>query len=337
MMIVMRGGVTQEQVDSVVEKLHEIGAEAHLSRGEFKTLIGAIGDRDRISQIPFEAMPGVETVIPIMRPFKLVSREFKPEGSVVEVGPARIGGDSFTVIGGPCAIEGEEQMMKAAREAAEAGAQMLRGGAFKPRTSPYSFQGMGEEGLQLLHRAGLETGLPVVSEVMDAAQVELVGRYVDMLQIGARNMQNFYLLREVGKQEKPVLLKRGMSSTVQELLMAAEYIVRGGNSNVVLCERGIRTFENETRNTLDLSSVPLVKQLSHLPMIVDPSHATGKKELIGPLSMGALAVGADGVIVEMHPDPETALCDGPQSLNPGEFESLMDRLKSLAPHLGRKI
>jgi len=337
MMIVMIDGATEEEVQGVVDKLHEVGAEAHYSRGEFKVIIGAIGDREVISQIPLEALPGVEKVIPIMKPFKLVSREFHPEDTVVEVGAARLGSDQFVVIAGPCAVEDEAQLMDAAKAAAEAGAHILRGGAFKPRTSPYSFQGLGEQGLELLARAREATGLPVVTEVVDVRQVVLVSSYVDMLQIGARNMQNFLLLREVGMQHKPVMLKRGLSSTVEELLMAAEYIVRGGNSNVVLCERGIRTFETATRNTLDLSAIPLVKHLSHLPIIADPSHATGKRELIADLSRGALAVGADGVMVEAHPDPRKALCDGEQSLDMPAFSRLMDSLRSIAPAMGRRI
>lgn len=337
MMIVMTDGATDRQIEYVVEKLHQVDAEAHVSRGEFKTLIGAIGDREKISQIPFAAMPGVDKVIPIMRPYKLVSREFKPQGTVVKVGPVELGGDTFVVIGGPCAVESEEQLITSARAARDMGVQVLRGGAFKPRTSPYSFQGLGEDGLKLLALAREETGLPVVTEVMDTRHVEMVAGYVDMLQVGARNMQNFLLLKEIGLQEKPVLLKRGLSSTVEELLMAAEYIVRGGNGNVVLCERGIRTFESATRNTLDLSAVPLVKHQSHLPIIVDPSHATGRIELIPALARGSLAVGADGVMVEMHPDPGGALCDGPQSLTFGQFKEMMAELKALAPSLGKRV
>lgn len=337
MMIVMKDGASDEEIQGVVEKLHEIGAEAHLSRGEFRTIIGAIGDREVISQVPLAALPGVENVIPIMKPFKLVSREFHPEDTVVEVGPARLGSDQFVVIAGPCAVESEEQLLASAKAAAAMGAHVLRGGAFKPRTSPYSFQGLGEEGLKMLAGAREATGLPVVTEVVDVRQVELVAGYVDMLQVGARNMQNFLLLREVGMQPRPVMLKRGLSSTIEETLMAAEYIVRGGNSNVVLCERGIRTFETATRNTLDLSSVPIVKHLSHLPMIVDPSHATGKREIIADLAKGALAVGADGVMVEMHPDPRSALCDGPQSLDLGEFGEMMKALKAVAPAMGRRM
>jgi|SRR5450759_454212 3-deoxy-7-phosphoheptulonate synthase len=337
MMIVMRDGASEAQVQGVIEKLHEVGAEAHLSRGEFKTIIGAIGDRERISQIPFEAFDGVDSVVPIMKPYKLVSREFHPASTVVKVGPVELGGDEFVVIAGPCAVESKDQLLAAANAARDAGAQILRGGAFKPRTSPYSFQGLGAEGLKLLAEARDVTGLPVVTEVVDVRHLELVSEYADMIQIGARNMQNFLLLKEAGEMHKPVMLKRGLSNTIEEMLMAAEYVVRGGNSNVVLCERGIRTFETATRNTLDLSSVPIVKTVSHLPIIVDPSHATGKHELIGPLSKGALAVGADGVMIEVHPDPGAALCDGPQSLALDEFGRLMDELRALAPALGRKM
>jgi len=337
MMIVMKDGATEEQINGVVEKLHFIGAEAHLSQGQFKTIIGAIGDREKISEIPFAALAGVENVIPVMKPYKLVSREFYPEGTVVQVGPVQLGAQGFVVIAGPCAVESEKQLISAAEAVKKAGAHILRGGAFKPRTSPYSFQGLGEEGLKLLARAREVTGLPVVTEIVDVRHVVMVSNYADMLQIGARNMQNFLLLREVGMQDKPVMLKRGLSSTIEEMLMAAEYIVRGGNNNVVLCERGIRTFETATRNTLDLSAVPLVKQLSHLPIVVDPSHATGKREIIAALSKGALAVGADGVMVEMHPDPKAALCDGPQSLDFEEFAGLMEELRAVAAPLGRTI
>jgi 3-deoxy-7-phosphoheptulonate synthase len=337
MMIVMKDGATEDQINEVIDKLHGIGAEAHLSRGEFKTIIGAIGDREKISEIPLAALPGVEKVIPVMKPYKLVSREFHPEGTVVQVGPVQLGSKGFVVIAGPCAVENEKQLISAAKAAKEAGAHILRGGAFKPRTSPYSFQGLGEEGLKLLARAREATGLPVVTEIVDVRHVVMVSSYADMLQIGARNMQNYLLLREVGMQHKPVMLKRGLSSTIEEMLMAAEYIVRGGNNNVVLCERGIRTFETATRNTLDLSAIPLVKKQSHLPIVVDPSHATGIRETIAALSKGALAVGADGVMVEMHPDPKAALCDGSQSLDFDEFAGLMQELKAVAKPLGRTI
>lgn len=335
MMIIMKDGATEQEIQEVVDMIHAAGGEDHLSRGEFKTVIGAIGDRERISQVPFEALPSVEKVIPIMKPYKLVNRQFKPEGTVVELGEARIGSDQFVMIAGPCAIESEDQLIQAAREAKRLGVKVLRGGAFKPRTSPYSFQGLGEEGLKLLAAARDETGLPVVSEIMDPRHVEMVAEYVDMLQIGARNMQNFLLLKEIGQQCKPVLLKRGLSNTIEELMMAAEYIVREGNKNVVLCERGIRTFETATRNTLDLSAIPVVKNMSHLPIIVDPSHATGNVKIIPSLAMAALAVGADGVMVEMHPNPKAALCDGEQSLDFDMFGDLMAGLNSLAPSMGR--
>ncbi|MBN1288100.1 MAG: 3-deoxy-7-phosphoheptulonate synthase [Actinobacteria bacterium] len=335
MMIVMKDGATDQEIREVVDMIHSAGGENHMSRGEFKTIIGAIGDREKISQMPFEALSGVEKVIPIMKPYKLVSRQFKPESTIVEIGEAKLGSDQFVMIAGPCAIESEEQLIDAAREAKRLGVKILRGGAFKPRTSPYSFQGMGEEGLKLLALAREETGLPVVSEVMDPRHVEMVAGYVDMLQIGARNMQNFLLLKEIGLQPKPVLLKRGLSNTIEEMMMAAEYIVREGNKSVVLCERGIRTFETATRNTLDLSAVPMAKGNCHLPMIVDPSHATGNVKIIPALTKAAMAVGADGVMIEMHPSPKTALCDGEQSLDFSTFEHLMTDLKNLAPALGR--
>lgn len=337
MMIVMKDGATEQEIQEVVDMIHSAGGEDHMSRGEFKTVIGAIGDREKISQMPFEALPGVEKVIPIMKPYKLVSKQFQPERTIVELGEAKLGSDQFVMIAGPCAIESEEQLIEAAREAKKIGVHILRGGAFKPRTSPYSFQGMGEEGLKLLALASKETGLPVVSEVMDPRHVELVADYVDMLQIGARNMQNFLLLKEIGQQPKPVLLKRGLSNTIEELMMAAEYIVREGNKNVVLCERGIRTFETATRNTLDLSAIPTAKNSSHLPIIVDPSHATGNVKIIPALTKAALAVGADGVMIEMHPNPKAALCDGQQSLDFKTFEQLYRDLKALAPALGRVV
>ncbi|PKQ28013.1 MAG: 3-deoxy-7-phosphoheptulonate synthase [Candidatus Anoxymicrobium japonicum] len=337
MMILMRNGATDEEIDEIVERLQDIGAQAHVSRGEFKTIIGAIGDREKISQIPFEALSGVDSVVAIMKPYKLVSREFHPDSTVVKVGPVEFGGETFVVIAGPCAVESEEQLIAAAKAVKEAGAHMLRGGAFKPRTSPYAFQGLGEEGLKYLALARETTGLPIVTEVMDVRHVELVSTYADMLQIGARNMQNFFLLREVGLQQKPVMLKRGFANTIEDLLMAAEYIVSGGNNNVVLCERGIRTFESATRSTLDLSAVPLVKIASHLPIIVDPSHAAGKRELVSPLSKGALAVGAHGIIVETHPNPKKALCDGTQSLPLDDFTLMMKELELVAAALGRKI
>jgi len=334
--IVLHEDASEEDIEELVAVLHEVGAEAHISRGEFRTVIGVIGDRERVMQMPFEAYPAVEKVVPIMKPYKLVSREFREEPTVIVVGGATIGGGAFSVIAGPCSVENEEQVVKAARAAKEAGAALFRGGAFKPRTSPYSFQGLGEEGLAMLAQAREETGLPIVTEVLDVRDIEVVARYADVLQVGARNMQNFLMLRDLGLQEKPILLKRGMSSTVEEWLMAAEYILKEGNKNVILCERGIRTFETSTRNTLDISSVPAVKNFSHLPIIVDPSHATGVRELVVPLCKAALAAGADGVMVEMHPNPREALCDGPQSLTISDFKAMMDELGELAAFLGRK-
>ncbi|NPV59854.1 MAG: 3-deoxy-7-phosphoheptulonate synthase [Actinobacteria bacterium] len=337
MVIVMREGASEAEIAEIVELLHKVGAEAHVSKGEFRTVIGVIGDRERVMQMPFEAYPAVERVVPIMKPYKLVSREFQDEPTVIRVGEAEIGGGGFAVIAGPCSVESEAQVLEAARAAKQAGASLFRGGAFKPRTSPYSFQGLGEEGLAMLARAREETGLPVVTEVLDVRDIELVSRYADVLQVGARNMQNFLMLKELGRQGKPVLLKRGMSSTVEEWLMAAEYILKEGNRRVILCERGIRTFETSTRNTLDISAIPAVKNASHLPVIVDPSHATGVRELVPPLCMAALAAGADGVMVEMHPRPKEALCDGSQSLTVDGFGEMMDELKALAAFLaGRR-
>ncbi len=337
MIIVLREPLNQEDIQRIVDKLHELGAEAHISRGEFKTIIGVIGDREKVMQIPFEAYPSVEAVVPIMKPYKLVSREFAPEPTTIEVGKVSVGPGTFTVIAGPCSVESEEQVLQAARAAKAAGASLFRGGAYKPRTSPYAFQGLGVEGLRMLAGAREETGLPVVTEVLDPRDVEQVAQYADVLQIGTRNMQNFLLLREVGSTRKPVLLKRGMSSTIEEWMMAAEYVAKEGNLSVILCERGIRTFEAATRNTLDLSAVPVVRQLSHLPVMVDPSHATGRRDLVAPLVKAALAVGADGVMVEIHPRPAEALCDGPQSLTLDEFERMMGELKRLVGNFGRMI
>ena len=336
MVIVLREGAADRDIEELVALLRGVGAEAHISRGEFRTVIGVIGDREKVMQIPFEAYAAVEKVVPIMKPYKLVSLEFQAEPTVVRVGEAEIGGGTFTVIAGPCSVESEEQVVEAARAAKEAGATLFRGGAFKPRTSPYSFQGLGEEGLEMLARAREETGLPIVTEVLDVRDIETVSRYADVLQVGARNMQNFLMLRDLGYQAKPVLLKRGMSCTVEEWLMAAEYILKEGNKQVILCERGIRTFETGTRNTLDISAVPAVKGSSHLPVVVDPSHATGVRELVPPLCRAALAAGADGIMVEMHPNPRAALCDGAQSLTLEDFRAMMDELKGLASFLGRR-
>ncbi|MCL6635271.1 MAG: 3-deoxy-7-phosphoheptulonate synthase [Peptococcaceae bacterium] len=337
MIIVMNHRAGDEEIESVVLRLEKSGFQIHLSRGVERTIIGAIGDKSRLGDIGLEAMPGVEKVVPILQPYKLASRTFHEEGTVIRVGDLEIGGDTVHVMAGPCAVESREQLLAAAQSVKEAGATMLRGGAFKPRTSPYSFQGLEEEGLKLLAEARELTGLKIVTEVMDARTLPLVAEYADILQIGARNMQNFFLLREVAKVDKPVLLKRGSSATVEEWLMAAEYIMAGGNYNVILCERGIRSFETYTRNTLDLTAVPVVKYLSHLPVIVDPSHAIGKWRFVPPMAVAAVAAGADGLLIEVHPNPSEALCDGPQSLTPDNFASLMAQLKEVAAVAGRKM
>ncbi len=338
MIIVLRPEATEEQIKHIVEKVEKLGLKSHVSKGTERTIIGVIGPEDVLRVTPLEGFAGVEKVLPVLAPYKLVSREFKSQGSVIEVGKGvLIGGKKTIVMAGPCAVEDEKTLFDIAREVKKFGASVLRGGAFKPRTSPYSFQGLGEQGLKLLKKVGDELGLATVSEVMDTRDVELVARYIDILQIGARNMQNFNLLKEVGQTKKPVLLKRGLSSTVKELLMSAEYILSGGNFNVILCERGIRTFEDLTRNTLDISAVPNVKQLSHLPIIVDPSHAAGKRELILPLAKAALACGADGLIVEVHTHPEDAKSDGAQSLLPENFGQMMQELRILVKALGREL
>lgn len=337
MIIVMRSTATQADIDQVVERITQHGLKPHISKGVERTIIGAIGDERILRNVPFEALPGVEKALPIVKPFKLASRDFKPEPSVVEVNGVAVGGKRLAVIAGPCSVEGRQMLLDTARVVKEAGANLLRGGAFKPRTSPYSFQGLGEEALRYLAEVREITGLPVVTELMDPRDADLVMKYADMVQIGARNMQNFRLLKEVGIHRKPVFLKRGMSSTIKELLMSAEYIMSEGNYNIVLCERGIRTFEDYTRNTLDLSAVPALKQLSHLPVIVDPSHGTGKWDLVSPLSLAAIAVGADGLMVEVHPQPELALSDGPQALIPDRFAALMEQVRALAPIVGRTL
>ncbi|MGE5527614.1 MAG: 3-deoxy-7-phosphoheptulonate synthase [Patescibacteria group bacterium] len=338
MIIVMEAHATPEQVDRVQTRLREWGFDIHLSRGVEKTIIGAVGAKKDAPMTSYlEAMEGVERVVPILAPYKLAAREFRQEPSQVQVGAVRIGGPRIVVIAGPCAVENGEQIVATARAVKAAGADLLRGGAYKPRTSPYAFQGLEKEGLVLLAQARAETGLPVVTEVVNPRDVELVAEYADMLQIGARNMQNFILLREVGRCKKPVLLKRGLAATTEEWLMAAEYILSEGNYDVVLCERGIRTYETSTRNTLDLSAVPSVKHLSHLPILADPSHGAGKRALVEPLSRAAVAVGADGLMVEVHPAPEKALSDGPQSLTFTEFAGLMAGLRPVAAAVGRAM
>jgi 3-deoxy-7-phosphoheptulonate synthase len=335
--VVMRKGATARQIANVTARIQQMGCQTHISEGEDHTVIGVISNSRPLEREQVERIEGVERTVPILRPFKLASREFHPQDTVVPVNGVKIGGEQLVVIAGPCAIESCEQLMETAHAVKKAGAHVLRGGAFKPRTSPYSFQGLGEEGLRLLAQAREETGLPVITEVMDPHAVPLVTTYADILQIGARNMQNYSLLHAVGQAQRPVLLKRGMMSTIEELLMAAEYILSHGNNRVILCERGIRTFEPYTRNTLDISAVPLIKQLSHLPVIVDPSHATGKWELVEPVSRAAVAAGADGLTIEVHPNPEVALSDGAQSLKPERFAALMTSLWPIAQAVGRTL
>jgi 3-deoxy-7-phosphoheptulonate synthase len=335
--IIMKHGATGAQIANVTARVEQMGCRAHLSEGEERTIIGVIGNGRPLDREQIERMVGVERTVPILRPFKLASREFHPQDTIVPINGVRIGGKQLIVMAGPCAVENREQLLGAAHAVKEAGAQVLRGGAFKPRTSPYSFQGLGEEGLKLLAEAREETGLLVVTEVMEPQAVPLVAAYADILQIGARNMQNYALLHAIGEAQRPVLLKRGMMSTIEELLMAAEYILSHGNDRIILCERGIRTFEKYTRNTLDISAVPLLKQLSHLPVIADPSHGAGKWELVEPLSRAIVAAGADGLMIEVHPNPEAALSDGAQSLKPERFAALMQGLRPVAEAVGRTL
>ena len=337
MMVIMYESATEADVAHVVARIEEIGASAHISSGDRVTIIGVIGDREEITQLPLEAMPGVDRVVAVLKPYKLVGREFHPDDTVIDVRGAKIGGDHFAIIAGPCSVETPEQVLEAARAVKAAGGHMMRGGAFKPRTSPYAFQGLGEEGLRMLAAARDDTGLPIVTEVMDPRDLDVVCEFADVLQIGARNTQNFLLLAEVGKADKPVLLKRGPATTIEELLMAAEYIVKEGNRDVILCERGIRTFEPATRNTLDISAVPVIKIASHLPVVVDPSHSAGRLDLVLPLSLAGVAAGADGIIVETHPNPEQALCDGPQSLPTAVFGEYAGRVLDLARWAGKTV
>jgi 3-deoxy-7-phosphoheptulonate synthase len=338
MIIVLKPEATKKQVNHIIAKIKGLGLKPMVSRGKERTIIGVIGEEDVIRIQPLDVYPGVEKVMTILKPYKLVSREFKKEDSIINVGGGvKLGGKRIVVMAGPCSVENRQLLLKIARSVKRAGASVLRGGAFKPRTSPYSFQGLGEEGLRYLQEAKRETGLLIVTELMDPRHMPLVERYADIIQIGARNMQNFNLLKEVGMSKKPVLLKRGMSSTIKDLLMSAEYILSEGNFNVILCERGIRTFENHTRFTLDVSAVPAIKNLSHLPVIVDPSHATGKWGLVAPCAKAAIAAGADGLLVEVHSNPEKALSDGAQSLLPANFSSLMKDIKKVATAVNRTL
>ncbi len=338
MIIVMRQGASSKEVGDVIKRVQDLGYQVHLSKGVERTIIGIIGDERPLTVQPLERLSGVEEVVPILKPFKLASRDFHPQNSVITINGTEVGTDEIIVMAGPCSVESWEQLQETAHAVKRAGAKVLRGGAFKPRTSPYSFQGLGEEGLQMLRAAGDETGLLVVTEVMAPKQVDLVCRYADILQIGARNMQNYNLLRAAGDSGHPVLLKRGFSSTVEELLMAAEYILSKGDYQVMLCERGIRTFDTKyTRNTLDINAVPVLKQLSHLPVIVDPSHATGKWDLVTAAARAGVAAGADGLLIEVHPEPDKALSDGQQSLRPENFVELMAQIRRVAEAVDRTV
>ena len=337
MIIVLKADATKKQVNHLLERIKELGLKPVLSQGIERAVIGVIGSEDVLRVQPLEVFPGVEKVMPVLKPYKLVSREFKPESSIVSVGDVKIGGKQVVLMAGPCTIENRQMLLETAKAVKKAGATVLRGGAFKPRSSPYSFQGLGEEGLKFLRDTADQVGMKIVTEVMDTRDAELVARYSDIVQIGARNMQNFNLLKEVGQTKKPVLLKRGLSATISEFLLAAEYVVAQGNFSVILCERGIRSFEDQTRFTLDISAVPVIKKLSHLPIIVDPSHATGQWDLVGPMARAAVAAGSDGLIVEVHPNPELALCDGQQSLLPKNFDILAREVRKVATAIGRTI
>ena len=336
-MIVMRADATQREIKIVVDRVQSYGAQAHLSEGEERTIIGVVGDVRDVPKEEFLQMPSVDRIIPISRPYKLASREFHPWNSEVALDGIHFGGPEVVIIAGPCSVESRQQLLETAHAVREAGAHVLRGGAYKPRTSPYSFQGMGEEGLQILAEAREVTGLAVVTEVMAIEQVELVSQYADMLQIGARNMQNYNLLHAVGESQRPALLKRGISATIEELLMAAEYILSHGNRQVVLCERGIRTYETATRNTTDINAIPVLKRLTHLPVVLDPSHSTGHWEYVESIARAAVAAGADGLIVEVHPDPSMALSDGGQSLKPERFAALVKQIAAIAEAVGRSL
>ena len=338
MMIIMKEGATQAEVDAVVKRVESVGAHAHISAGELVTVIGAIGDREHVANLGLDGAPGVDHLVPILKPYKLASLQYRrDERTVLEIDGRRIGGDHFATIAGPCTVESREVLLDTARTVKDAGAQFLRGGAYKPRTSPYSFQGLGEAGLRLLAEAKAETGLPIVTELLDVRDLEPVLEVADVVQLGARNMQNYTLLTEVGRSGKPVLLKRGLSATLEELLMAAEYILKEGNEQVMLCERGIRTYEPSYRFTLDLMAVPVLRELTHLPIVIDPSHAAGKRSLVEPLSLAAAAAGADGIIVEVHPSPEEAVCDGPQALYADDFAAYLRKLEAAAELAGKQF
>ena len=335
MLVVMQQGATDGTIQAVIDRLVGMGFTVHRSTGVTHTVLGGVGPVDEFDPADFEAMDGVKECHRIVSPYKLVSKNFKPQGTIIKIGKVEIGGPHVVTMAGPCSVESQEQIETVADIVANAGAQVMRGGAFKPRSSPYSFQGMGEEGLKIMRAAADRRGLLVVSEVMDQTQIPLLLQYSDILQIGARNMQNFNLLREIGKTRKPVLLKRGIAATIEELLLAGEYIMSGGNYDVILCERGIRTFETYTRNTMDIAAIPVVKKLSHLPIVGDPSHGTGRRDMVTPMARAAVAAGADGLIVEVHPDPDKAASDGAQTLTPGQFAEMMKQVKAIAAAVGR--
>lgn len=337
MIIVLKPDATEREMEHILDRLRELGLKPHISKGEERTIIGVIGDDRILQNQPLTVIPGVESVTPILAPWKLVSREFKKDNTVIDAGGVAIGGKRLTIMAGPCAVEKRELTVGIAQEVKAAGGSILRGGAYKPRTSPYSFQGLGREGLDYLEEAKKQTGLPIISEILDPRDMEVFLEKADIIQIGARNMQNFELLKEVGSYDKPVLLKRGLSATIKEFLLSAEYIMSRGNRHVILCERGIRTFETQYRNTLDISAVPTLKELTHLPVIVDPSHASGQWHLVAPLAKAAVAAGADGLLIEVHSNPECALCDGEESIKPTKFKELVQDLRRLAEAIGREV
>ena len=337
MIIVLKPDVTKKQFNHLLERIKELGLKPMISKGTERTIIGVIGPEDALRSQPLEVIPGVEKVMPVLKPYRLVSKEFKPERTVVNLKGVKIGGERLVIMAGPDSVENDTMVIETGRHVKKTGARILRGGAYKPRTSPYSFQGLREDGLRILHEAGQKLGMPVVTEIMDTRDIDLFEKYADMIQVGARNMQNFELLKVVGRSSKPVLLKRGLCATIEEFLLAAEYILSQGNFNVVLCERGIRTFETKTRFTLDVGAVPVIKALSHLPIVIDPSHASGTWEYVAPLARAGIAAGADGLIVEVHPNPEVALCDGPHSLLPKNFDALMKSVKRVAAAVDRTV
>jgi 3-deoxy-7-phosphoheptulonate synthase len=337
MLVVMQQGATEAQIQKIIDRLVQDGFDIHRSTGVIHTVLGGVGGKDDFDTAVVEMMEGVKEVHRIVSPYKLASRGFRPQGTVVKIGDVEIGGGAVVVMAGPCSVENKDQIERAADIVADGGGRVIRGGAFKPRSSPYSFQGLGEAGLELMRRAADRRGLLVISEVMDSLQIPLLSAYADILQVGARNMQNYNLLRELGRIRKPVLLKRGLSATIEELLLSAEYILAGGNYDLILCERGIRTFETYTRNTFDVSAIPVVKKLSHLPIVADPSHGTGRRDMVPPMARAAVAAGADGLLMEVHHDPDHALSDGAQSMYPAQYAELMDQLRRIAPVVGRSV